>query len=268
MKRFASSSISTAPRSSSGIERAMQCVILAGGLGTRMRALCDSLPKAMIPVLGKPFLFYQLEWLARQNVRQVLLCIGYRGSLISAAVRDGAKFGLSVAYADEGEAPRGTGGALRLAHDLGLLEEGFFVLYGDAYLPINLLPVWQTSDSGSVPTMTIMRNEGRWDRSNVVFRSGNLILYDKYASDPVALGMQYIDYGLSVLSREMVVAKIAAGEVTDLARVLNHLSIEGRLRGHEIFERFYEIGSPAGLADFTKFVCSGMNGGQTPAEYC
>ena len=234
----------------------MQCVILTGGLGTRMRALCDSLPKSMIPVLGKPFLFYQLEWLARQNVRRVVLSIGYRGSLISAAVGDGAKFGLSVAYASEGDALRGTGGALRLAHDLGLLEDGFFVLYGDAYLPIDLLPVWQTSDSGSIPTMTIMRNEGRWDRSNVVFRAGNLVLYDKYASDPAALGMHYIDYGLSVLTRATVVAEIAAGEVTDLAWVLNRLSIEGRLRGHEVFERFYEIGSLDGLADFAKYISS------------
>jgi NDP-sugar pyrophosphorylase family protein len=245
----------------------MQCVILAGGLGSRMRALCERVPKAMIPVLGKPFLFYQLEWLARQNVRRVVLSIGYRGSLISAAVGDGAKFGLSVSYADEGDALRGTGGALRLAHDLGLLEEGFFVLYGDAYLPIDLLPVWQTSDRGSVPTMTVMRNEGRWDRSNVVFRGGHLVLYDKYANDPAVLDMHYIDYGLSVLTRELVVADIAAGKVSDLARVLSHLSIEGRLRAHEIFERFYEIGSPEGLADFTKYVSSGVKAGRTTDEY-
>src|SRR6516165_3041918 len=113
----------------------MECVILAGGLGTRMRERGGDLPKAMIPVLGKPFLFYQLEWLARQGVHRVVLSIGYRGKRISEAVADGSQFGLSVAYSDEGDVLRGTGGALRLAADLGLLSQSFFVLYGDSYLP-------------------------------------------------------------------------------------------------------------------------------------
>ena len=64
----------------------MQCVILAGGLGNRMRRFSGDLPKAIMPVLGKPFLFYQLEWLALQNVRRVVLSIGYGGNAISAAV--------------------------------------------------------------------------------------------------------------------------------------------------------------------------------------
>src|SRR6266566_1704348 len=99
----------------------MQCVILMGGLGTRMRGRAGALPKALIPILGKPFVFYQLEWLARQNVRNVVLAIGYRGKTIAEAVGDGSRFGLSVVYADEGDALRGTGGALRFIADLGLL---------------------------------------------------------------------------------------------------------------------------------------------------
>jgi NDP-sugar pyrophosphorylase family protein len=236
----------------------MQCVILAGGLGTRMRRLTGDLPKAMIPVLGKPFLFYQLEWLARQDVRRVVLCIGYGGNAIAAAVGGGARFGLSVAYADEGEFLRGTGGALRLAADLGLLEDGFFVLYGDSYLPIDLLPVWRTSEGGRVPTMTVMRNEGRWDKGNVVFRNGKLVLYDKSATGPTTIAMDYIDYGVLVLTQKIIVAGFATGEVADLGPLLNRLSIEGRLKGHEIFERFYEVGSPDGLADFERYIGSAL----------
>ncbi len=234
----------------------MQCVILAGGLGTRIRERSGDLPKAMIPVLGKPFIFYQLEWLARQNVRRVVLSVGYRGQMIAQAVGDGSQLGVSVVYADEGNLLRGTGGALRLVADLGLLDTGFFVLYGDSYLPIALAPVWRTAENGQVCTMTVMRNLGKWDKSNVVFRGGDLVLYDKNASDPTALGMEHIDYGLSVLTREVVVARIAAGEVADLALLLNRLSIERRLRGHEIFERFYEIGSPEGLEDFENHIRS------------
>lgn len=232
----------------------MQCVILAGGLGTRIRERSGDLPKAVIPVLGKPFIFYQLEWLARQGVCDVVVSIGFRGNLISEAVGDGSRFGLAVVYADEGDFLRGTGGAVRFVADRGLLEPGFFVLYGDSYLPIALPPVWQASGSGRIPVMTVMRNEGRWDRSNVIFRDGKLVLYDKSVSDPAAFGMEYIDYGLLVLMRDAVQSGIPAGESADLAALLHRLSIEGRLKGYEVFERFYEIGSPQGLDDFEAYL--------------
>ena len=238
----------------------MQCVILAGGLGTRIQKRSDGLPKALIPVLGKPFVFYQLEWLKRQGVQRVVLSVGYRAELISAAVGDGSKFGLSVVYADEGLDLRGTGGALRFIADRGLLEPGFFVLYGDSYLPIDIAPVWQTSDAGQLPTMTIIKNENRWDKSNVVFRDGELILYDKRAEDPIALGMNYIDYGLSVLTREVIVQGIAPGVVVDLALLLNMLSLERALRACEVFERFYEVGSPQGLDEFETFISTRQAG--------
>ena len=99
-------------------------------MGTRILERSGGLPKALIPVLGKPFLFYQLEWLARQDVRDVVMSVGYKGELIKAAVGNGKNFGLSVTYAEEGSVLRGTGGALRYAADLGLLQNAFFVVYG------------------------------------------------------------------------------------------------------------------------------------------
>jgi NDP-sugar pyrophosphorylase family protein len=232
----------------------MQCVILAGGMGTRIRERSGDMPKALILVLGKPFIFYQLAWLARQAITRVVLSIGYRGSMIQSAVGDGSQFGLSVAYADEGDALRGTGGALRFIADLGLLEPGFFVLYGDSFLPLDLAPMWQVSEEGSVCTMAVLRNRGRWDKSNVVFKDGKIVLYDKFASDQNTADMEYIDYGISVLTRETILGEIHSDEVADLAKLLNSLSIQGRLKGHEVFERFYEIGSPQGLDDFEAYV--------------
>ena len=234
----------------------MQCVILAGGLGTRIRDRSGGLPKALIPVLGKPFVFYQLEWLKRQNVDRVVLSIGYGGDLIAGAVGDGSRFGLTVAYADEGGDLRGTGGALRFIADQDMLDQGFFVLYGDSYLPIDIAPVWRISEEGSVPTMTIIKNENRWDKSNVVFDDGELILYDKSATDPAALGMSYIDYGLSVLTKDAIIEGIPSGAVMDLSQLLHRLSVERRLRACEVFHRFYEVGSPQGLDDFTSFVAA------------
>lgn len=238
----------------------MQCVILAGGLGTRIRERRADLPKALIPVLGKPFIEYQLEWLVRQGVRSVVLSVGHLGAMIVAAVGDGARFGLSVAYSDEGEQLRGTGGALRLVADLGLLNEAFFLLYGDSYLPIELAPVWRTSEEGRVCTMTVLRNRSQWDRSNALIRPNGDLFYDKFVADPAAAGMDYIDYGLSVLRRDAILGNITPGARSDLAYTLNKLSLAGQLRAHEVTERFYEIGSPQGLDDFEKYVRSAKPG--------
>jgi len=231
-------------------------VILAGGLGTRIRARSGDLPKALVPVLGKPFVFYQLEWLARQDVRRIVLSVGHRGDLIAEAIGDGSRFGLSVVCANEGDVLRGTGGALRFLAELRLLDPGFFVLYGDSYLPIELAPIWSTSEHGRVCTMAVMRNEGKWDKSNVLFRDGEIILYDKYAPNPAALGMDHIDYGVSVLTRNIICDAFAPRMVADLAPLFKRLSIEKKLKGHEVFERFYEIGSPSGLTDFECYVRS------------
>jgi NDP-sugar pyrophosphorylase family protein len=232
----------------------MQCIILAGGMGTRIRERSGDLPKALIPVLGKPFIFYQLAWLARQAVTRVVLSLGYRGSMIKAAVGDGSQFGLAVAYADEGDVLRGTGGALRFIADLELLDSGFFVLYGDSFLPIDLAPMWQVSEDGRACTMAVLRNLGRWDKSNVVFRDGKILLYDKFADPSAAAAMEFIDYGISVLTRDVIKSEIPAGGVFDLAELLKRLSLHGRLKGYEVSERFYEIGSPQGLDDFEAYV--------------
>ena len=227
----------------------MQCVILAGGLGSRIRERSGELPKALIPVLGKPFVFYQLEWLARQNIDRIVMSVGYRGGMIAKTVGDGSQFGLQISYADESDQLRGTGGALRYIADLALLDSGFFVLYGDSYLSIELAPIWRASGRGRFRTMVVMHNHDRWDRSNVVYKDGKVLLYDKSASDPATAEMQYIDYGVSVLTRDVITSMIAPGEIADLALLLNQLSIAGRLRGYEVSERFYEIGSPEGLDD-------------------
>jgi len=137
----------------------MQCVILTGGLGTRMRAVNDTLRRRCCPSSAGRSFSIKLEWLARQNTPCRLVRRASR-SMNRGAVGDGSQFGLSVAYADERTMLRGTGGALRLAAELGLLEDGFVVLYGDSYLPIDLLPVWQASDDGRVPTMAVMAQRG------------------------------------------------------------------------------------------------------------
>jgi NDP-sugar pyrophosphorylase family protein len=224
----------------------MQCVILAGGLGTRMRPLTETCPKTLLPVASRPFAYYQLHWLAVQGITDVVYSIGYQGDLIR-RYWAGEPSPIPIRYVDEGEVLLGTAGALRLARDQGVLDERFFVIYGDSFLPVEFAPVWDAFDASGLPAlMTVLRNEGRWDRSNVIYQSGRVVLYDKAA----APGMQYIDYGLSCFRRDLL------DDLThsDLAALFHELSLQGRLAAFEVHDRFYEIGSPAGLRDFEEFL--------------
>ena len=225
----------------------MQCLILAGGLGTRMRPLTDGCPKTLLPVRGKPFAYHQVRWLASQGVTEIVYSIGHQGDQIR-DYWESEPAPVGIRYVDEGDRLRGTGGAIRLAFDQGVLAESFFVTYGDSFLPVALPPVWSAYQSSGRPAlMTVLRNDGRWDRSNVVYEDGRVVLYDKTGG----LEMHYIDYGLSVVSRGLFEY---APESFDLAALLNDLSLRGELAGYEVSERFYEIGSPGGLQDLEQYL--------------
>jgi NDP-sugar pyrophosphorylase family protein len=244
----------------------MQCVILAGGLATRMRPLTDERPKALLPVAGRPFIDHQLDWLAGHGVTRVVLSIGYRGEMLRAHVGDGARFGLGVSYVDEGTNLRGTAGALRLALAEGVLDEAFLVTYGDSFLPIDFGDVWaRFGRSGRPALMTVFRNEGRWDTSNVIFEpagpgndaaDGRVVLYDKQRATRPAADFTYIDYGLSALERRLVEDEVPAEGRADLAELFHALSARGQLAGVEARERFYEIGSPEGLEELERWLAS------------
>jgi MurNAc alpha-1-phosphate uridylyltransferase len=226
----------------------MQCVILAGGLGTRMRPLTDTCPKTLLPVFGRPFAYHQLHWLAAQGVDDVIYCIGHQGDRIRRYWESESKPVRSIRYVDEGEKLRGTGGALHLAHQKGVLDESFLVIYGDSFLPVEFAPVWRAFQASRMPAlMTVLRNQGRWDRSNVIYEAGRLVLYDKQ-TDP---RMQHIDYGLSAFRRELF---DRTPKVFDLAMLFHDLSLQGELAALEVQQRFYEIGSPQGLHDLEDYL--------------
>src|SRR5690348_11905038 len=121
----------------------MQCVILAGGLGTRMRPLTETCPKTLLPAAGRPFAWHQLQWLAAQGVDEVVYSIGHHGGMIRDYWTSEASPIRSIRYVDEGDQLRGTAGALCLARDEGALAESFFVTYGDSFLPVEFAPIWQ-----------------------------------------------------------------------------------------------------------------------------
>jgi NDP-sugar pyrophosphorylase family protein len=230
----------------------MQCVILAGGLGTRMRPRTETVPKSLLEVAGRPFVDHQLEWLAAHGCTEVVLSVGYLGEMIEAHVGDGTGFGLRVRYVNEGATLRGTAGAVRLAVEEGALAEEFLLTYGDSYLPVDFADVAAAFRASRAPAlMTVFHNEGRWDTSNVVFdeAAGTIVLYDKTRTLRPAQEFRYIDYGLSALRRGVIEREVPVGERYDLADVFRGLSQRGELAGYRVRERFYEVGSPQGLAD-------------------
>jgi NDP-sugar pyrophosphorylase family protein len=226
----------------------MQCIILAGGLGTRMRPLTETCPKTLLPVNDRPFAHHQLHWLATQGVTEAVYAIGHQGHLIREYWASETP-PVPIRYIDEGNQLRGTGGAIRLALDQGALEKSFLVIYGDSFLPVEFAPIWQAFHSSSKPAlMTVLRNEGRWDRSNALYENGRVVLYDKTAS----AAMRYIDYGLSAFRRHLF--ENIPDRVFDLSTLFHDLSLKGELAGFEVHERFYEIGSQAGLADLEEYL--------------
>jgi NDP-sugar pyrophosphorylase family protein len=218
--------------------------ILAGGLATRLRPITEKIPKSLVSVAGRPFLAHQLELLHARGIRRAVLCIGYLGEMIQRDFGDGRAFGIRLDYSFDGPKLLGTGGALKRA--LPLLGDEFFVLYGDSYLPVDYRPIADFfRHSGKLGLMTVYRNEGRYDTSNVVFLDGEIAVYDKKKRVPE---MRHIDYGLS-LFKASVFESYSAGQPFDLAEVMGKLVREKQLAGYEVRERFYEMGSPAGLAE-------------------
>lgn len=223
--------------------------ILAGGLSTRMRPVTEQLPKALLEVAGKPFAVHQIELLRRNGVAELVFCVGHLGSQIVDAIGDGTGFGVRISYSFDGPELLGTGGAL--VHARPYLGERFFVLYGDAYLDCDYAAVAARFDESRTPAlMTVFRNADRWDRSNVEFRNGRIVAYDK--AKPTR-AMEYIDYGLGML-RGAVLERYAPGQFLDLATVYRDLVAERELAGFEVNSRFYEVGSPAGLEETHRFL--------------
>jgi NDP-sugar pyrophosphorylase family protein len=224
-------------------------IILAGGLATRLRPITETIPKALVEINGRPFLDYQMQLLAANGINRAVLSVAYRGEMIEEYLGDGSRYGIEVSYSFDGPVYLGTAGAIRKA--LVQLGPSFFTLYGDSYLTAPFADVARTFlESGKEALMTVYRNEGLFDASNVEFAAGRIVTYDKKAR---TAAMRHIDYGLGVF-HAAAFAGIAEGESGDLAALYQELLRRGELAAYEVSERFYEIGTLSGIADTGKFL--------------
>jgi NDP-sugar pyrophosphorylase family protein len=243
--------------------RPLPVAVLAGGFATRLRPLTETVPKSLLDVNGEPFIAHQLRLLRANGIERVVICAGYLGEMIQQYVGDGARFGLEAAFSFDGPRLVGTAGALKKA--LPLLGDAFFVLYGDSYLPCDYRAVQAAFEASSkLALMTVFQNDGRWDTSNVEFSGGRILAYDKRRQPP---GMRHLDYGLGVC-QAAAFATVPDGGCDgthacaeyDLALLYQDLLRQGQLAAYEVRQRFYEIGSPAGLEDTRRYLAAQVCG--------
>ena len=241
----------------------MQAVVLAGGLATRMRPQTLTVPKSMLEVAGRPFVDWQLERLAACGFDRVVMCVGYLGEQVRAHVGGGAQFGLHVEWSEDATStpsqgfgpPKllGTAGAIRSALDR--LDETFLVTYGDSYLPFDysdpLTMLDRREDCDGV--MAVYKNAGQWDASNVI-TDGTWVL--RYEKGQHGAAFDHIDYGATALRRP-VIASLEPGRVCGLDILQRDLAARKRLRATVAHDRFFEIGSPDGLAELDRHLRTG-----------
>lgn len=225
-------------------------VILAGGLATRLRPMTETIPKALVALNGEPFIAHQLRLLRKQDITDVILSVGYKGDMIEEFVGDGGRYDVNVSYVHDGPELLGTGGALKntLSHING---DAFFVLYGDSYLPCDYASVQSFFiNSDKLGLMTVFHNQNKWDSSNVEFSHQGIVAYDKVNKTEK---MQYIDYGLGILSKDCF-RFFNDQKVFDLAQLYQVLLANKLLAGYEVKERFYEAGSFTGIEELEYYL--------------
>ena len=228
----------------------MQAAVLVGGLGTRLGALTRTVPKPMLLVNGKPFLEHEIGLLKRSGIDDLVLCVGHLGEKVEGHFGDGSKWGVRVRYSYDGPKLMGPAGALKRAEPL--LEDRFFVTYGDAYLRADYRKLMKALvESGKLGAMAVYENHDRFGKSDVVVEAGQVVRYDKKGGE----GMDWVNFGVSALTRRAL-AFIPAGKACGEEEFYGELIKRHELLAFPVDERFYEIGSPSSLEEFARFISS------------
>ena len=206
----------------------------------------------MVPVLGKPFLEYELRLLSSHGIKDIVLCVGYLGNLVQEYFGDGSRFGVKIEYSFDGEKPLGVAGALRRAEPL--LEDFFFATYGDAYLRADYEGIFSEFKSkNSLGLMLVFENHNSLGRSDLAVSGGFVTKYDKQHQTP---DMVWINYGVSLL-RKAALSYIPSDRDVGEEEFYGKLIQRKELLAKVVETRFFEIGTPASLKQFEEFLGTG-----------
>ena len=219
-------------------------VILAGGLGTRLGSLAESLPKAMVPVAGRPFLEHILRQLSHQGFEEALLLVGFRSEVIAQHFGDGRNLGIALRYSREPE-PLGTGGAFNFARRL--ISRRFLLLYGDLYRPVDYAQLAARHPSNALAVYPYVEGLTTIGCPNVgLDASGAKVAV--YAKDGQGLALGHVDAGFGFFEPE-VLDLLPSGVSNFETALFPRLAAEGNLEAIPVDRTFFDIGNPSDLAE-------------------
>jgi NDP-sugar pyrophosphorylase family protein len=234
----------------------MQALILAGGLGTRLRPVLSDKPKPMATVGGKPFIEYQIAWLKKHEVRDLVLCVGYRHEQIRDYFAGGERWGITIRYSVEEEL-LGTAGALKLAQKY--VTGPFVVLNGDSFFDIDLSKLVQfhqqmKAERGGVGTLALADMEDARDYGAVTLSAKNEILRFEEKS-AIAGVTKTINAGIYILEPEILDLIPAAQKVSLERETFPSVLQQGhKLFGYRSSGYFIDIGTPRAYLEFQKHI--------------
>ncbi len=175
----------------------MQAVVLAGGLGERMRPLTHITAKLMLKVYGKPFLEHQIESLKASGVTDIVILVGHLAGQIKSYFGNGERFSVNIVYSEDDML--GTGGAIKNAE--GILDEAFIVLNGDTYLPIDYQGIVKRFYAEKKPALMVLYdNTENIGKNNVAVMNGVISEYNNKETKPY---FTHLDAGVSVFSKNI-----------------------------------------------------------------
>ena len=221
-----------------------EAIILCGGKGSRVSKLTKKIPKCLIEIKGKPFLYYQLKFLKKNDIKSVILSTGYLSNKIKEYVKKNISF-IKIKIINDGKKLLGTGGAIYKTKNL--LKKNFYVMYGDSYLNLKLKNLKLDKESS---VMAIFKNNNRYDKSNIELKRFNYINYHVKINNKK---LNYIDYGISYLNQK-IFKNCKENHKFDLSLLFKDISKKNMLKGVIVKKRFYEIGSYKGIKDLKKFL--------------
>lgn len=219
-----------------------EAIILAGGKGTRVKKYTKKIPKCLININGKPFLYYQLRYLKENNIKNIIISTCYMSNKIQTYVKKNINF-INVRIIDDGK-PLGTGGAV--LKSLKYLKNNFFIIYGDSYLNFKIKKIIKNNN---LARMAIFKNNNNFDKSNIELKELDKIRYYKKQQTKK---LKYIDYGVSYVNKKIF--KVTKKKKFDLSDLYDEISKKNQLNSYIVKKRFYEIGSYSGIKDFENYL--------------
>lgn len=237
------------PRQS--LPRPRQAVILAGGLGTRLRPLTDYLPKPMVPVNGRPFMAYLVDQLRENGFERILMLLGYRSEAVIQYFGDGTRFGVAIDYS---VMPPEAETGFRLKNAVKTIDNVFFLMYCDNYWPIAFDPMWKHYLANHwAAQVTVYDNRDGLTRSNLrVGADGRISAYDRLRT---AADLSGVDIGFLILDRA-VLDLLPDDNVSFEATVYPALILHGNLGAYVSDLRYYSIGTMERLEETAAYLAT------------